>query len=235
MKLTKRNKDFDAMIGEAVREEMSFYAWKSIEGAVEKCELKVKAYRKGHNEIELEACEGQEQKLQAVIDTGQILRIFAPDLSVSFCSELKEDPEERVVLLSLPSDFSFHERRKHERIQPSKTAYAIFEHNKVQIKKIIFDLSIGGAAVIMPRTGKIYIEKGDFLEPFVVEIGARKLKIRAQCTSLVLIDRYKFEDLPYGGIKLAFRFAEIGKDDKAFLNEYVTHEILMKQSQKKSG
>lgn len=63
MKEQKRGRDFDRMIVEAVQGNFSFFAWQSHDGVVEKCEMKVRAFRKDYNEIELEVKEDQLDKL----------------------------------------------------------------------------------------------------------------------------------------------------------------------------
>jgi hypothetical protein len=235
MKEQKRSKDFDRMIVEAVQENLSFFAWQSIGGIVEKCELKIKAYRKDYNEIELELCVGQDDKLAKVISGNRILNIYVPELSVSFSSELKSVTVDQKVKLYPPSDYAFYERRKHERVQPTKTCFVSFEHNKMMIKKSIFDFSLGGIAVILPKSDKVIITKGKAFAVFVLDIGLRKIKVKAECINSFSIDRFKFDNLPYGGFKLAFRFTEIAKEDKAFLAEFITQEMLMHQIQKKAN
>lgn len=235
MKEQKRSKDFDRMIVEAVQENFSFFAWQSIGGIVEKCELKIRAYRKDYNEIELEVCAGQEDKLAKVISGNRILNIYVPELSVSFSSELKSVTIDKKVKLYPPADYSFYERRKHERVRPSKACFVTFEHNKQLIKKAIYDFSLGGIAVILPKSDKVTIAKGKIFTMFVIDIGLRKMKVRAECVNSFTIDRFKFDNLPYGGFKLAFRFTEIAKEDRAFLAEFVTHEMLMQQIQKKAN
>lgn len=235
MKEKKRSKDFDRMIVEAVQENYSFFAWQSIGGIIEKCELKVKAYRKDYNEIELELCADQEDKLARVVSGNRILNVYVPELSVSFSSELKSVTSDKKVKLYPPADYSFYERRKHERVQPSKTCFATFEHNKMTIKKPIYDFSLGGIAIILPKSDKIIINQGKVFAVLTIDVGLRKIKVKAECVNSFSIDRFKFENFPYGGFKLAFRFTEISKEDKAFLAAFVTHELLVQQVQKKAN
>jgi c-di-GMP-binding flagellar brake protein YcgR len=235
MNLQKRSKDFDRMIVEAVQGNYSFFAWQSVGGIVEKCELKIKAFRKDYNEIELELCAGEEESLARVISGNRILNVYVPEMSVSFSSELKSVSPEKKVKLFIPSDFSFYERRKHERIQPAKTCYVSFEHNKQVIKKTIFDISMGGIAVVLPKSDKVNLSKKDFSMSLVLDVGAKKIKVKAECVSSITIDRFKFDYLPYGGFKLAFRFSEIAKADRDFLIQFITHEKLMQEVQKKAN
>ncbi|MFA6237291.1 MAG: PilZ domain-containing protein [Bacteriovorax sp.] len=236
MKEQKRSKDFDRMIVEAVQDNYSFFAWQSIGGNVEKCELKVKAYRKDYNEIELELCPGQEDSLAKVISGNRILNIYVPELSVSFSAELKSVTVDKKVKLYPPSDYSFYERRKHERVKPAKTCFASFELNGKMInKKAIYDFSLGGIAIILPKSDKITIAKGTKFTVFTLEIGLKKIKVKAECVNSFIIDRFKYDNLPYGGFKLAFRFSEISKEDKDFLAAFVTHELLLQQVKKKAN
>ena len=235
MNAQKRSKDFDRMIVEAVQENYSFFAWQSIAGVVEKCELKIKAFRKDYNELELELKAGQEESLAKVISGNRILNIYVPELSVSFSSELKSVSAEKKVKMYLPTDYSFYERRKHERVMPAKTCFVSFEHNKQTIKKSIYDISLGGIAIILPKSDKVVVSKGKVFELMVLDVGLRKIKVKAECINSFTIDRFKHDNLPYGGFKLVFRFTAISKEDKAYLAEFITHELLVQQVQKKAN
>lgn len=231
----KKSRDFDRMLVEAVLGKYSFFAWQSIGGVVEKCEFKIKAYRKDYNEIELEIGTNQEEKLAKVISGDRVLNIYAPEISVSFSSEIKVITADKKIKIYLPKEYSFYDRRKQERVEPTKTCYVNFEYNKQMYRKSIFDISLGGIAIILPKSDKILITKGKQFEVFTLDIGLKKIKVKAECTNSFNVDPYKFENLPYGGYKVAFRFTDISKDDKAFLSEFIAHQKLTQQVTKKAN
>lgn len=235
MKDLKRSKDFDRLMVEAVQGGYSFFAWNSVGGVVEKCGLKIKAYRKDYNEIELEMIHGEEEKLGKVVSGNRILNIYVPEISVSFSSELKTVTSDKKVKLYIPGDFSFYERRKHERVQPAKTCYVSFELNKHMVRKPIYDFSIGGIAFILPKSDKMIVSKGKAFDTFVIEIAFKKIKVKAVCVNSFTIDRFKHENLPYGGYKVAFRFTEISPEDRKFLMDFVTTEMIAQQVKKKAN
>ena len=226
MKEQKVGKDFDRMIVEAVQGKFSFFAWQALGGVVEKCELKVKAYRKDYNEIELEVHPDHYEVLNKVISGNRILNIYVPESSVSFTAELKSVSADKKIKIYLPKDYSFYERRKHERLQPTKTCYVSFENNKALMKKSIFDISIGGIAIILPKSDKVIISKGKEFPLMILDILGKRLKVKAECVNAVTIDRFKLDSLPYGGYKIAFRFTEMSKEDKDFLVEFVASQAL---------
>jgi hypothetical protein len=232
MKEQKTGKDFDRMIVEAVQGNFAFFAWQSIAGVVEKCELRVKAYRKEYNEIELDVKPERYESLAKVISGNRVLNVYIPELSVSFTAELKSVSAEKKVKIYLPKDYSFYERRKYERFQPLKTCYVSVEFNKAVMKKSIFDISLGGIAIILPKSDKVVVSRGKEFPQMVLELDGRKIKVKAECTNSVTIDRFKLDSLPYGGYKIAFRFTELSKEDKEYLLEFVTHQILQQQVKK---
>jgi hypothetical protein len=235
MKEQKRSSDFDKMLIAAVKNDLLFFVLRSIDGNVEKCEMRIKAYRKDYNEIELELCANEEEKLTKVISGNRILNIYVPDISVSFFAELKTITVENKIKLYLPLNYIFHNRRKHERIQLEKTCYLSFEYNNIMVRRPIYDLSIGGVSIILPKSDKIRIIKGKKYDIFVMDIGIRKIKVKSECINAFSINRFKVANLPYGGFMLAFRFTEIGIKDKEYLNEYIAHEMLVRQVQKKAN
>jgi hypothetical protein len=235
MKEQKRGREFERMLVEAVQEKISFFAWQSMGGVVDKCEFKIVAFRKDYGEIELVTKNENDPALQKVINGNRMLNIYVPELSVSFSSGLKTITVDKKIRIHLPTDYSFYERRKHERVVPLKTCYASFELNRNLFKKSVFDLSLGGFAIILPKSDKVVIAKGKNFPIITLEILGRKLKVRAECVDAITIDRYKLDSLPYGGYKIAFRFLDISLEDREYLVEYVTHQILLQQSMKKAN
>lgn len=230
----QKSRDFEKMIVEAVQNNFSFFAWNSFGGEVEKCELKIKAYRKEINEIELEL-KDPNYNISKIISGDRIINIYVPELAVSFTSALKLVTPDKKIKLYPPKEFSFFERRKHERISPTKTCYVSFEHNRNQIKKSIYDISLGGIAIILSKSDKLVIPKGKEYPVITLEIGIRKLKIQAECVNSFTIDRYKLDNFPYGGYKIAFRFKDMSQEDREYLTDFVTHQTLIINHLKKAN
>lgn len=234
MKEQKRGKEFDRMIIEAVQSNYSFFAWQSLGGVVEKCELKIKAFRNDYNEIELEAKSSEEAALAKVISGNRLLNIYVPELSISFSTELKNVTANKVKIYP-PKEYSFYERRKHERIQPSKTCYVSFEIAKMMMKKSVFDISLGGFAIILPKSDKIVVTRGKEFPVMTLDVYGRRITVKAECVAAITIDRFKLDSLPYGGYKIAFRFTQISKEDKDYLIEFVTTQSQLIQQQIKKA
>lgn len=232
MKEQKIGREFERMLTEAVQDKISFYAWQSIGGIVEKCGFTIVAFRKDQNEIELVATNNNEDTFSKVISGDRILNIYVPELSVSFTAGLKSITSDKKIRIHLPTEYSFYERRKHERVQPSKACYANFVIGKNIFKRALFDISIGGIALILPKSEKINIEKGKEFFITIPDMLGNKISVRAECVSAITIDRYKLDSLPYGGYKIAFRFKEISVADRSLLMEFVTEQILIQHAKK---
>lgn len=224
-------KDIEKILVESVQNAHSVFMWKSLNGVIEKCELKLRAIRKEYGEVELEIIEKETKKLSDMMSGNREFNFYIPDSSVSFTTSLKNTIDEKKFKVRIPSECSFYERRKHERVQLQK-AFISFEHNKVMNKKSLFDVSIGGFAFVLPKTEKMNLKKGMSFDKCVLEIGLRKMKVSIECTSAQTIDRFKLDSLPYGGFKIAFRFTSISKEDKDFLAEQITMKILQSKELK---
>ena len=232
MKEQKIGREFERMLTDAVQDRTSFYAWQSLGGIVEKCEFTIHAFRKDLNEIELVAKDNNEEALSKIISGDRILNFYVPELSVSFSAGLKTITSDKKIRIHLPQAYSFYERRKHERVQPLKSCYANFEIGKNVFKKSLFDISIGGVAIILPKSEKINIEKGKVFSIIIPDMTGNRIYVRAECVSAITIDRYKLDSLPYGGYKIAFRFTEISVSDRSLLIEFVTDQILIQHARK---
>lgn len=235
MKEQKRNKEFDKKIVECVQKAHSFFAWKSLNGVIEKCELKIKAFRNDYCEIELEVREGQGQNLQNVIGGDRKISIYVPEMALSFQAPLKNITDGYKIKIEIPQDYSIHERRKHERVCPEQKCFVAIEVNKQVYKKAIYDISMGGFAIILPKIERMGIEKdAEFPSVTIFLMGPKdKIIVNARCTSSFLFDRFKFEGLPYGGQKISFCFKDMSVEDKKRIQDFMVSELLNQSLLKK--
>jgi c-di-GMP-binding flagellar brake protein YcgR len=237
MKEHKRNKEFDKRLIECIQKNYSFFAWQSVNGVIEKCELKGKALRTDYGEIELEAREGQAAQIKNVISGNRKISIYIPEMAMTFQTPLKNIVGENIIKIVIPEDYSIHERRKHERVEPEKKCFVSIEIKSQLQKKKIFDISLGGFAIILPKIEKLAIEKGAAFPKAFIEFEGNKGKIKAKviCTSSFGFDRFKYSNFPYGGYKMSFCFSEISVEDKKLLQEFIVSEIMNRNINKKAN
>lgn len=237
MKEHKRDKEFDKKIIECIQKNYSFYAWQSINGVVEKCEMKGKALRCEYGEIELEAREGQEHQIQNILSGNRKVSIYVPEMGMSFQSPLKSVLESAKIKITIPEDYTVHERRKHERLNPKQTCYVSLEIKSQMYKKTIYDMSMGGFAIVIPKTEKLTIPKDTVLSSVTLEFFGSKEKIRAKviCISSFSFDRFRYADLPYGGYKMAFCFKDLSVESKKLIDEFIVSELLSQSVIKKAN
>lgn len=235
MKIEKSGKNFDKKIVEAIQQDFIIFGWNSFDGAITKCELKIKAYRKDYNEIELLVRKGSAQSLVDLINGEKKINIYIPELSLSFVANIKSLSENSSLKLDIPEEYSFFERRRYERVQPTRSVFTQLNLNRLQTRIAVHDISVGGLSIILPKSNKVYLNKNDVFENVNLYINERKLSATIECVSAQLLDRFKSEALPYGGYKIAFRFIHLSESDKEFLIEYVTHEVLLASKLKKAN
>jgi hypothetical protein len=237
MKEQKRNQVFEKKIIECIQKNYSFYTWKSLNGVVEKCELKGKAIRLDYNEIELEVRDNQNNQVEKLISGDRKVSIYIAEMAMSFQAQLKSVNPDGKLKIVIPEDFAIHERRKHERINPRKSCYVSLEIKSQLFRKAIYDISIGGFAIILPKTEKHAVTKENLNSVAILELEGVKVKIRTKviCTSFFSFDRYKYSELPYGGIKVSFSFKEISEESKNVLREFIVTELLSQNVSKKAN
>ena len=225
MKEIARDRNFEKIIVETVQSQTAVIAWHSVNGVVSKCELRAKAFRKDYAEIELIVKDGKNDEFSKVLGGNRVLNIYLPASSISFSAPIKGISEDFKIKVSLPESYQFFERRENERVQTKRTSHVSFEFQKTLYKKVVFDVSTGGFSFIVPRTEKMNIAKGNVFPMMMLEVNGRKIKVKAECVNSFSVDRFKFENLPYGGHKVAFRFLTISIEDQKFLDGIVD-EIL---------
>jgi c-di-GMP-binding flagellar brake protein YcgR len=221
----KVGNNLDKIMVDTIQKSHSVYAWKSVNGVIEKCELKVKAFRKGYGEIELEVTEREVQNIANVISGDRELNFYIPEESVSFKCSLIKMLEGKKFKVTVPETFEFFERRKHERVQPKK-CFLTFIFNKVSYKKPVFDISMGGVAIVLPKAEKMMLKKGFQADICFIEFGEIKMKVKLECVATVSIDRFKLDSLPYGANKIAFRFTSMSLEGRDTLSELILMESI---------
>jgi hypothetical protein len=237
MKEQKRDKEFDKKIIDCIQNNYSFYAWKSLNGTIEKCELKGKAIRCEYEEIELEARLGSEKLLENVVSGNRKISIYIPEMGISFLAQLKNISADGKLKIVIPEEYGVHERRKHERVMPEKKCYVTVEIKSQMYKKAIYDFSMGGFAIIVPKTEKLGIAKDAVFASVILEIPGIKEKIKAKviCVSSFAFDRFRFNELPYGGYKIAFCFKDLSPDSKKVIDDFMLTELLNQSTRKKAN
>ena len=217
----RTSRDIEKILMEVTQEGFSVFAWSSLNGVIEKCEMKIKAVRKEYAEVELEIIASETKNVSDVVSGNRELNFYIPESSISFQGKLKKTIDNKKLKIVIPEECEFFERRKHERVSLNKS-FASFEINKMMVKKPLHDISIGGFAIVIPKTDRLPIKKGLVIENCLLEFEMFKMKIKVECVLAITFDRFKLENLPYGGHKLSFRFLEISKKDREVLVEAVT-------------
>ncbi len=225
MKEIVRDRNFEKKITDAIQMKSKVIGWQNLNDVISKCELIVKGYKKENNEIDLEISAKSSEKLDMIVSGKRTINFYMPAQSISFVSTIVSLGENGKVKISAPECYQFHERRDNERIQPASVCYVSYEFQKLFFKKSIFDISVGGFSFILTKNDKIHFDKGSVITDVVLEIGRRKIKVKAECVNSMYIDRFKIDNLPYGGHKIAFKFLQISETDKAFLKDMVDKQV----------
>jgi hypothetical protein len=229
---TTNKRDLKRILIEAITLQHSLFAWNSFNGVIEKCEMKLKAMRSDNKELEIEIAVKENKSLDDVMTGDRRFKFYLPEDSLAFEANLKVILGSKRMIVEIPGDYVFFERRRHERVTPAKTCYFSFEFKKHVYKKMLFDVSLGGVAILLPKVEKINFGDSLKFENCVLEIGARKIKVKAECVSVTFIDRYRFDYIPYGGNKVAFHFFDLAPEDKEFLVTFIATESMASKALK---
>ena len=234
MKVEKVNRDFDKKIVEAITQKFQVVAWNSINSVIYKTQLTLKAYRKDYGELEFNIPEERAEEFSKLLEGGDKFRVYLPDLSIAFSLVIKQYSSEKAVKTFLPENFTFHERRNHERVKPDHLCYAYINFKNGTPRVNIFDVSLGGFSVVYPKSLKVDIKEEHLYSNISLDIYGHKITGKFQCVNTVSLDPHKVEALPYGGFKVAFQFVEIAQRDLDYLREFISNKIIQSANFKKA-
>lgn len=235
MKIEKAKRDFDKKIIEALKKQYHIVTWSSLDGVISKCQLSLKAFRRDYNEIEFKLEEQNLEAFKKVITGDKTLKIYIPETSISFSCQLKSFEEDSRIKVTIPNDYTFFERRKHERVAPEKRCYAHIDFNGLRPKLDVHDISMGGFSVIFPKSNKMSIAIKQQFQNVCLDLIGHRIETNVECTGSVVIDPFRVESLPYGGFKISFKFLALSKADSDFLADFISYYVLKKREMKEAN
>lgn len=220
MKKNKYDRQFEKRIIEAIQKNYLCYIWNTIDKVIYKVPLQIKTLRKDYNEIEFDVSEEHNNDLKNILSGSGQVKIFIPDLSIAFASELKR-LDNKKIKIGIPEEYTFHERRKHIRVKPEQACFANVNYSGFTPKMSIYDISLGGFSIIYPKSNRVSVEPNTDYQ-IIIDVYGHKISSKAKCVGGFVLESNKVEDLPYGGYKVAFEFVGLNERDKKYLMDIIT-------------
>ncbi len=221
MKELLRDKYFDMSMSDVFQKKLPVIVWQNVDDVIFKCNIYLKSFKKDIGEFEFYVSEKDVELFRKITIGKRVISLYVPASSISFNVFIDQYIDDTKFKTSIPENYQFFNRRENERVQPTETTYVTFEYQKQTFKKYLFDISVGGLSLVIPKADRFNLEKGAMITNFVIHLENKKIKVHVECVNSFSVDRYKVDSLPYGGQKIAFKFIKIQTQDKIFINEYV--------------
>lgn len=211
--------------------ESQVLAWSFFGNKKVTSELYVHLIRKARGEFILKASSPLEfEKLQDLITQKKKINFYLNDEMALFQSEIKFDPDSKLLIAKFPTMIAQINRRKFERysIQENKKVDLSFSKEIIEFtqkriqsfKKKAFDLSCGGFSFVVSKSEKKYFNKKD---KFFIEMNLGEKFIYSSCVicSVLEIEPTKKNGLNYKGLKIGVQFVNMEEEYLRALQEYI--------------
>lgn len=156
--------------------------------------------------------------LEPLISVERKLKIHFPKSGLFVLAYVKESSNNNIIT-SHPIIHEFEDRRKVRRNSLEGNLQVRFFNDKKQVLlKNISDISGGGFSVILMKSEANPFKNSQMIDVEIEELG---LKEQVEIISDEKIELYKWEDAPYGGTRLSFKFCNSSDRFKELLNVFI--------------
>lgn len=168
--------------------------------------------------------------LKKIISLNEKVTVFDRRRSLSFlCVVLKDKwKETRTINLKFPDDIAFYERRKIRRATLSKPFVISIRIVNRKYQKNSYDLGEGGFSMIFSKADNPSLEPGMTFKEIDLTLGSKKIQVAATVVRVIELTPYQFENYPYGGKRISFKFEKLTDEQSSIINTFMdAHDALM--------
>lgn len=156
--------------------------------------------------------------LDPLISIDRKIKIHFPDEGLFALCSVKEISSSKITL-SHPILHEFEDRRKIERKNLENQLNALFVIEKKQVlRKNISDIGSGGFSIILMKSESNPFKRIKNADVEIEDIG---LKAKVELVAEDKMEPFKWEDTPYGGTRLSFKFSDADDRFKAILDVFL--------------
>jgi hypothetical protein len=215
----------EQILREAASSSELVIAWYSIGPRIIKCEMHIKGVRRRRKELCLVPVVGQEYYLDQIISGQDSVKIYLPIAALFFSSHLIGLNSDGELLISMPYDYQFRERRQVTRIVPDLPVRVTIGVGHSSITTNCNDLGTNGFSLLLAKKDRHVFHQGAHLNGVIVNIGDSKLNLDVLVIGVLKLKPYQLERFPYADVRVAFSFqalqtAQLGVLDK-FIASYI--------------
>lgn len=158
------------------------------------------------------------------------LNIFNGRRSLSFVSTFVKDPKRNItqVLFNYPNEIIQYERRKTPRVQLSQPIVVNIKLTFKTYRKNVFDLGEGGFSIIFIKSESVRLEEKMVIPNISFFIGKTKIVLDCEVAKVFSIKPYEFENFPYGGTRVSFKYLNLTKENLKEIATYMQNYDIFK-------
>lgn len=224
---TKVDKKTFQSIREAVSKKKDVLVWYLFNNHSIKASSKIDSIDEAKEEIIISPQAGSPGKMKKVISGFGTVNVFIPNLSLIFSSPFKSINEHGRITLGMPETSLFYDRRTDDRVVLGNVLWAEFTAHGKKIRKKIFDLSIGGMAIVFAKSERFKLPLGTIIEDasLFLEGSNTKINMRCKITNSLKLSPYLLDSCPYGGARISFQFLDMTKKQHEFVSNILISHV----------
>ncbi len=170
-------------------------------------------------------------KVQNLLSGSLELDFYLPNHSLFFRSKIVNG--KRDFSFSFPHLFFKCDRRYFSRYRSMSSIQIILPHERNPPRRKCFDLGLGGMSIIFSKTDLHRLRKGQRLSEVKIiaeNAGTPGVELLLDCEviEILKLEPFKYENCPYGGARVSFRFERLDKTSENKLAKILKRNIMAK-------
>lgn len=165
-------------------------------------------------------------QFEKIISGSEILSIYFDRIQcMAQVKCLSYDDERGLLTTSKPFKIIFNERREEKRLILKHKMNLLYNNeNKNLLKKIVYDLSLGGFSIVFSNIEMVRIKIGEKLLKVYFEYQGKVEYIDCSVVSRLKLKPFELESLPYAGTRVSCKFEKIDIQQELFIKAILNLE-----------
>lgn len=212
----KDERKLDSTYQKILQSKPSAIAWSLQDQTLHQVNLKFSHYNKDSLYFDYEDI--QKPYLRKIIGLEQKIRIYIESEGLFlFCKVKEEGPTK--LCLSKPELHEFEDRREELRAGDlNDLKVQILENEKILISKNCTDIGLGGFSIVLMKTEKNPLKEETEKTAIIEKMG---IQSKVQVLAEDKIKPFEWENTPYGGTRISFKFLDVSDKLKIRISKYL--------------
>ena len=187
--------------------------------------MQLKSIRCRRKEMRLAPIVGQEYYLNQIITGQERVNVYLSSCALFISSRLIGLNNDGELVLSMPDEYQFRERRQSPRIVPDDPVSVVIETSKSSVKTNCNDLGTNGFSLLLSKQDRHSFKAGAHLSNVHIQIGESNIVADVLVVDVLKLKPYQLDSAPFADVRVSFTFRSLQKRQLGVLDKFIASYI----------